>query len=77
MKKPTISRRFPPDKQTWEAVVELLEILTGRRKNKLDAVALTPLSFSNPPTQAEVQALYQYTNRVQAGLAAIAGRLDD
>ena len=77
MNKPTINRRFPPDRGAWSSVVELLEIIIGRRDNKIKAPTLTVLTFSNPPTQAEVQALYQYTNRVQGSVASLLERLQD
>ena len=77
MNKPTINRRFPPDRGAWSSVVELLEIIAGRRDNRIDAPALTVLAFSNPPTQAEVQALYQYVNRVQGAVASLLDRLQD
>lgn len=77
MNKPTINRRFPPDRGAWSSAVELLEIIIGRRDNKIEAPVLTVLTFSNPPTQAEVQALYQYVNRVRGAVAALLDRLQD
>ena len=77
MNKPTINRTYPPDRATWSSVVELLEIIVGRRKNKIEVPALTVLTFSNPPTQAEVQALYQYVNRVRESVASLLERLQD
>lgn len=75
-KKPAINRTFPPDRAAWEAAVETLEILTGRRGDKITVPALTTLTFSSPPTQAECQALYQYTNRVRDALEKVIVRLD-
>jgi len=77
MNKPTINRTYPPDRAMWSSVVELLEIIVGRRNNKIKAATLTVLTFSNPPTQAEVQALYQYTNRVLESVASLLERLQD
>jgi len=75
--KPTINRRFPPDRGAWSSVVELLEIIIGRRDNRIKAATLTVLTFSNPPTQAEVQALYQYVNRVRETVESLLDRLQD
>ena len=77
MNKPTINRRFPPDRGAWSSVVELLEIIIGRRDNRIKAATLTVLTFSNPPTQAEVQALYQYVNRVRETVESLLDRLQD
>lgn len=77
MKKPTLTRRFPPDKLTWEATVELLEIAFGRRGTQISAPPLENLTFSNPPTQAECEALYQYVNRQRAVIVALVERLSD
>ena len=77
MNKPTLSHKFPADKAEWNAVVELLEVLAGRRGNKIEVPALTTLTFSATPTQAEVQALYDYVNRQRAAIASILERLQD
>ena len=76
MKKPAINRTFPPDRGAWEAMVENMEILTGRRGDKLTPPKLSTLTFSAAPTQAEVTALYQYVNRLEGLLAALVTRLD-
>ncbi len=75
-KKPAIDRTYPPSRDAWNAMVETVEILTGRRGADIAAPALTTLSFSNPPTQAECQALYQYVNRVRATCEAILTRMN-
>jgi hypothetical protein len=75
-KKPAIDRSYPPSPAAWGAVVETLELLTGRRGDAISTPALTQLTFSNPPTQAEVTALYQYVNRQRAALEALLTRLN-
>lgn len=77
IKKPSIGRSYPPSKQDWEAMIETIEILTGRRgDDDLATPALTPLTFSNPPTKAECEALFQYVNRQRAAIKIIVERLD-
>lgn len=76
MKKPEI-----PEAQATprflSAVRATLQILTGRRDNALTPVAQSALAFSNPPTQAEVKALYAYVNKVNAKLNEVILRLDE
>ena len=76
MKRGVINRTWPPDRASWESAVNLIENLSGQRGTKLAVPALETMTFSNPPTQAECTALYNYVNRVRAGVAAIAARLD-
>lgn len=74
MKKPVIDRTYPPSPQAWSAAVEIIETLIGRRGDPINTPALTTLTFSNPPTQAEVTALYQYVNRQRAATVALLAR---
>jgi len=60
-----------------EAVRDNLEVLTGRRKNRITLPTVQDLSFSSPPTQAECQALNDYVNAWAAVIEALVGRLDD
>jgi hypothetical protein len=46
-----------PSLHTSEGQRVTLEILTGRRGNRLPEIQPTQLSFSNPPTKAECDAL--------------------
>jgi hypothetical protein len=70
MKKPSI----PDGTPVWLRTT--LEILTGRRKNAIVPPAPRTLTFSNPPTQAECEALYAYVNDVRNVLDRVLSRLD-
>jgi hypothetical protein len=76
MKKPSISRVFPVDRGWVDAVAENLEVITGRRKNRITVPVKKTLTFSATPTKAECEALYAYTNTVRAALASLLTRLD-
>lgn len=54
----------------------LLEIILGRRGNKIAVPAEQNLTFSSTPTQAECQALYSYVNQVRDSLDSLVNRLD-
>lgn len=58
------------------AVTDQLQIITGRRRNSIFVVPQPNLTFSASPTQAECQALYNYTNQVRTAVAALVMRLD-
>lgn len=70
MKKPGIPDTAPRWLRDW------LEILAGRRRNRITAPALRTLTFSSPPTKAECEALYAYVNDVRSAVDAILTRLD-
>lgn len=54
----------------------MLEILTGRRGNRIALPAFRALTFSAPPTQAECEALYAYINSVRDSLEQLISRMD-
>ena len=53
-----------------------LEIIVGRRGNKIAVPAAQDLTFSATPTQAECEALHAYTNEVREAVNKIITRLD-
>jgi hypothetical protein len=53
-----------------------LEILTGRRGNRVELPKFQALTFSDTPTRAECEALYRYINAVRHSLEQIIKRLD-
>lgn len=59
------------------AVKEQLEVLTGRRNSRITLPYIQTLTFSNPPTQAECQALLAYTNAWAVAVKAIVARSDE
>ncbi len=70
MKKPGI----PTDTPDW--LKTMIEILTGRRCNKIAVPPLQNLTFSATPTKAECEALYSYVNDIRASLDSLVNRLD-
>ena len=54
----------------------ILEIVLGRRGNRIMVPAEQTLTFSSTPTKAECEALYQYTNSVRTALDSLVNRLD-
>ncbi|SOD42350.1 hypothetical protein [Nitrosovibrio sp. Nv4] len=54
----------------------LLEILTGRRGNKITVPKFEELTFSTIPTKAECEALYSYVNSVRSSLESLINRFD-
>jgi hypothetical protein len=70
IKKPGIPVGTPP----WLKI--MLEILTGRRGNRITLPAFRTLTFSAPPTQAECEALYAYINSVRDSLEQLISRMD-
>jgi hypothetical protein len=70
IKKPGIPAGTP------EWLKTMMEILTGRRGNQIEAPKFQRLTFSETPTQAECEALYSYTNAVRAALEQVISRMD-
>jgi hypothetical protein len=54
----------------------MLEIILGRRGNRITIPAEQALTFSSTPTQAECEALLAYTNQVRSALEQVITRLD-
>lgn len=54
----------------------MTEIMTGRRGNKIEIPKFQTLEFSATPTQAELEALYAYTNKVRDSLDQLINRFD-
>jgi len=69
-KKPGIPAGTPP----WLKI--FLEIIAGRRGNKIAVPLRQNLTFSATPTKAECEALYSYVNDVRASLDTLVNRLD-
>lgn len=61
---------------TPEWLKTTIEIVLGRRGNKITPPAEQSLTFSATPTQAECEALYQYTNSVRTAISDLINRLD-
>jgi hypothetical protein len=59
-----------------ESVRTWLQIICGRRNNRVTVPEPLTLTVSNPPTQAEVRALLAHVNRVTVSLHALVNRLD-
>jgi hypothetical protein len=70
IKKPGIPAGTP----AWLKIT--LEILTGRRGNRVEMPKFQALTFSDTPTRAECEALYRYINAVRHSLEQIIKRLD-
>ncbi|HEU4854390.1 MAG TPA: hypothetical protein VFS89_03780 [Nitrosospira sp.] len=70
IKKPGIPENAP----AWLRTT--LEILEGRRGNRVTIPAAANLTFSATPTQAECEALYEYTNDIRTALSSIISRFD-
>jgi hypothetical protein len=54
----------------------MMEILTGRRGNRIERPEFQWLTFSETPTRSECEALYSYTNTVRAALEQVISRMD-
>ena len=74
--KTPIKDSYPPDRNWFQAVRENLEIITGRRNNKIAIPTLTVLTFSATPTKAECAALDYKVNEVYKLLLKVIDRLD-
>ena len=70
IKKPGIPAGTP------EWLKTTIEILIGRRGNKIEAPEFQTLVFSATPTKAECEALYSYINEVRTAVENILTRLD-
>lgn len=70
IKKPGIPVNTP------EWLKTLLEILIGRRNNKITVPKFEELTFSSTPTKAECEALYSYVNSVRSSLESLINRFD-
>ncbi|SEO52438.1 hypothetical protein [Nitrosovibrio sp. Nv6] len=70
IKKPGIPAGTP------EWLKTMVEILTGRRGNRIAVPRFQTLTFSPNPTRAECEALYAYTNEVRSAVETIITRLD-
>jgi hypothetical protein len=65
---------IPPGTPEW--LKTFLEIISGRRGNRIAVPAQEILTFSASPTKAECEALYAYVNSVRASIADLINRLD-
>jgi hypothetical protein len=70
IKKPGI----PPGTPGW--LKTMIEILIGRRGNRIGVPEFQTLTFSATPTRAECEALYRYTNTVRDSLEQLITRMD-
>lgn len=70
VKKPGIPAGTP------EWLKTMIEILTGRRGNRIEAPKFQTLTFSATPTSAECEALYSYVNNVRAAVDQLISRMD-
>jgi hypothetical protein len=70
MKKPAIPDAAP----AWLRTT--IEILCGRRGNRITVPPAQTLTFSASPTKAECEALYAYVNDVRSVLQQVIERLD-
>jgi hypothetical protein len=64
----------PPGTPEW--LKTMIEILTGRRGNKIEVPGFQTLTFSASPTKAECEALYAYTNTMRHALEQLISRMD-
>ena len=65
---------IPPGTPIW--LKTTIEILTGRRGNRVEVPKFQALSFSATPTKSECEALYRYINNMRHSLEQIIKRLD-
>ena len=65
---------IPPGTPIW--LKTTIEILTGRRGNRIEVPKFQALSFSATPTKAECEALYRYINSMRHSLEQIIKKLD-
>ncbi len=61
---------------TPEWLKTMIEILTGRRGNRIPAPPVRALTFSDTPTRTECEALYAHVNEVREAVDKIITRLD-
>ena len=67
----------PATPQFALAVKDNLEVMAGRRGNKISLPTVQDLTFSSPPTQAECQALNTYVNEWAKTLKTFILRFDE
>lgn len=78
MKKPSVPATGGQATPAWvNAIGAIAEIICGRRANRLDLPDIQTLTISNPPTQAEMQALNAYVNEWAKALRNLVARFDD
>jgi len=78
MKKPNIPETGGrPTSEFVRAVKDNIEVITGRRRNRLDLPDIQTITFSAAPTQAECQALNAYVNEWAKSMVALMDRLDE
>lgn len=78
MKKPNIpATNGQATPEYVRAVKDSIEIITGRRGNRIDLPDVQTLTFSAAPTQAEYQALNAYVNEWGKSMVALMARLDE
>jgi hypothetical protein len=65
---------IPAGTPAWLKI--FLEIIAGRRGNRIAVPPRQNLTFSATPTKAECEALYSYVNDVRGSLDAVVNRLD-
>jgi hypothetical protein len=70
IKKPGIPAGTP------EWLKTMIETLTGRRGNRIEAPKFQTLTFSATPTRTECEALYAYLNTVRDALEQLISRMD-
>ena len=70
IKKPGIPAGTP------EWLKTMIETLTGRRGNRIEAPKFQTLTFSATPTRTECEALYSYLNTVRDALEQLISRMD-
>ncbi|MBA4141928.1 MAG: hypothetical protein H0X43_02755 [Nitrosospira sp.] len=70
IKKPGIPAGTP------EWLKTMVEILTGRRGNRIEPPKFQAMTFSTPPTRQECETLYEYTNSIRTSLEQVITRLD-
>jgi hypothetical protein len=74
--KKQINRVWPIDREAWGAVVEVIEILTGRRDNKITKLREVKLAAAAAPTKAEYDALALEVVTLQMKVNELIDRLD-
>lgn len=72
-----IPPEFRPMARFFEAVKENIDIITGRRSNKIAIVNVKKLVAAAAPTKAEYDALAVYVSEVATAVNALIARLDD
>ena len=76
MKKSNVPATNGATPEFLHAVKDNLDIMTGRRGNKIDLPDIRALAFSSPPTQAECQAFNAYVNEWAKSMVSLVTRFD-